>query len=304
MGKQSRRQRQKARRTAGADNPYASGGDNPYSTAPKKSPSIPTDPTVSAPDMVTPGMKDDMGDGTPPPQNMAAMSVLIHCFGCAAEGLVALSKIGRIGEDGMVLSCTKCGSTDLDAVDEPTITASAVRQASLAKTAREGDDPFQQAVNKGLMGGKSLPPQNGALLGMWGYYVNVPGPNGNRSSDVMTEDRDEAARWGAKLLERWPNGYDWKGDFEAQGEEAKRLVRTGSITPKQAQVWNLPPMPIWPPEDAEGIMAQVNAIPLPIQRLPPVQREQAARVFESVLSTNPGLDEGLAWRVAHKTVVG
>lgn len=54
----------------------------------------------------------------------------------------------------------------------------------------------------------------------------------------------------------------------------------------------------------EEIMARVEAIPLPIKRLPPGQIVQAQTVAATVLRSNPGLDLAKAWKLAYATVTG
>lgn len=125
-----KRQRQRARKTA---NPYGtSPAENPYATAPGATQQVPgTSNAGPTPDQATPGMKDDMGDGTPPGKSNAGMNgqamankVALHCFGCGAEGWVGLDKVARIGEDGKQLTCQVCKSTDLDVLDrDPVVSA-------------------------------------------------------------------------------------------------------------------------------------------------------------------------------------
>lgn len=98
------------------------------------------------------------------------------------------------------------------------------------------DDAFQRAVRKGLMGGHSTPPTNGALLGGWAYQVNAPGPHGATFTDVETEDRDQANRWAEVLLAKWPNGFEKSWDpnvlpgMQAEHQELLRALSSRRVT--------------------------------------------------------------------------
>lgn len=109
----SKRQRQRQRRA----NAYSDA--NPYSSKPGTDKTNPNGAPQSSPPPLSPtpdlGMPDDMGDGTPPQDMRQAVSV--RCFSCGAQDDVKLSTIAQIGTDGQMLRC-KCGSYDLDVIDD------------------------------------------------------------------------------------------------------------------------------------------------------------------------------------------
>ena len=151
-----KRQRQRARKTA---NPYGSNpAENPYATTPGATQQVPgTSNAGPTPDQAVPGMKDDMGDGTPPGMSNAgrngqamANKVALHCFGCGAEGYVGLDKVARIGEDGKQLTCQVCKSTDLDVLDREPVVSARQREAMQRQAIWPGQPQVERVHRLGL----------------------------------------------------------------------------------------------------------------------------------------------------------
>lgn len=422
----TKRARQRARKLA---NDYAP-ANNPYSAPASPTPEPMSSPgTAPAPATTELGMADDMGDGKPPADTMMdpgagrngqamAARVGVHCFGCGAEDWVALAKVARIGEDGKVLRCILCRSTDLDVLDRDPRMSAHQRQAMQATAASVwSEEVHRLEVYPGLtedkliystvVGDYELIVVNSLGGWIWSVYGTATGTEvatGSTTSRAAAQTAAEAAvptetvgqmsmfarlqarvaklvtaktqrcdvcghtvrsapdeqgwecpvchegtmqdvaekeaklaaviDWGGdinELIGTGPNGeYVYVGPAEEggmfwyvqgdnlyaegdcasldEGQAAAEAALGGSATDQMSlfakRAFSEPPMDHLHAPSVEEIMAKVEAIPLPIKRLPPKQQTEAAQVVGTVLSTNPGLSLAQAWRLAHKAVMG
>lgn len=250
--------------------------------------------------------------------------VALHCFGCGAEGWVGLDKIARIGEGGKQLTCQVCKSTDLDVLDrDPVVSARQLLamqrqaiwpQSTPSPTYRECAECGQETSNTSGLCSKCRK-----------SYEDEAEENerGSKESSLRTQRlagllvtaAQRCDNCGHTIKSNVPNERGWECPKCHQGsmQDTKESVRivdhshtfTSGFSSVHHQAYSEPPMGhLTSNPTADEIMAKVEAIPLPIKRLPPQQQAAAAQVVEAVMETNPGLALARAWRIAYKTVTG
>lgn len=313
-----KRARQRARKTA---NPYGtSPAENPYTTTPGATQQVPgTSNAGPTPDQAVPGMKDDMGDGTPPGMSNAgrngqamANKVALHCFGCGAEGYVGLDKVARIGEDGKQLTCQVCKSTDLDVLDREPVVSARQREAMQRQAIWPQELP-SPTYRECAECGKETSNTSGLCDRCRRGYEDEAEENERKSKEsslhiqrvagLLVTAAQRCDNCGHTIKSNVPNEQGWECPKCHEG--TMQDVKESAKLPKWHQAFSEPPMGhLSPNPTPEEIMAKAEAIPLPIKRLPPRQQQQTAQVVSAILGTNPGLPKAVAWRVAYKTVVG
>lgn len=225
--------------------------------------------------------------------------------------------------------CSKCRKSYEDEAEENERGSkeSSLRTQRLAglvtavQTPEQGAQDGEAAFRAGQPRVVPYPDEDTPVGGGWAEYAKAwyrAWDKANLAAPVEASRRTAAQRCdncGHTIKSNVPNERGWECPKCHQGsmQDTKESVRivdhshtfTSGFSSVHHQAYSEPPMGhLTSNPTADEIMAKVEAIPLPIKRLPPQQQAAAAQVVEAVMETNPGLALARAWRIAYKTVTG